>query len=60
MGLVLGLGFPSFRGGALRHTDSLGLSTFCDRADVYSELGELYKPSSSMREMGRANEIYYQ
>ena len=60
MGLVLGLGFPPFRGGALRHTDSLGLSTFCDRADVYSELGELYKPSSSMREMGRANEIYYQ
>ena len=60
MGLVLGLGFPPFRGGALRHTDSLGLSTFCDRADVYSELGELYKPSSTMREMGRANEIYYQ
>ena len=60
MGLVLGLGFPPFRGGALRHMDSLGLSTFCDRADVYSELGELYKPSSSMREMGRANEIYYQ
>ena len=60
MGLVLGLGFPPFRGGALRHTDSLGLSTFCDRADVYSELGELYKPSTSMREMGRANEIYYQ
>ena len=59
MGLVLGLGFPPFRGGALRHTDSLGLSTFCDRADVYSELGELYKPSSLMREMGRANEIYY-
>ena len=59
MGLVLGLGFPPFRGGALRHTDSLGLSTFCDRADVYRELGELYKPSSSMREMGRANEIYY-
>ena len=60
MGLVLGLGFPPFRGGALRHTDSLGLSTFCDRADVYSELGELYKPTSLMREMGRANEIYYQ
>ena len=60
MGLVLGLGFPPFRGGALRHTDSLGLSTFCNRADVYSELGELYKPSSTMREMGRANEIYYQ
>ena len=60
MGLVLGLGFPAFRGGALRHTDSLGLSAFCARADVYSELGELYKPSSLMREMGRANEIYYQ
>jgi 3-hydroxyacyl-CoA dehydrogenase/enoyl-CoA hydratase/3-hydroxybutyryl-CoA epimerase/enoyl-CoA isomerase len=60
MGLVLGLGFPAFRGGALRHADSAGLSTFCARADVYSELGELYKPSASMQEKGRAKGTYYQ
>ena len=59
MGLVLGLGFPAFRGGALRYVDSLGLSQFCAIADKYADLGELYHPTEKMREMASANETFY-
>lgn len=59
MGLVLGLGFPMFRGGALRYADSLGISHIVERADAYSELGKLYEPTQRMREMARDGESYY-
>ncbi len=59
MGLVLGLGYPAFRGGALRYIDSLGAAEFCRVADKYVELGDLYKPTAAMREKGAAGETYY-
>ena len=59
MGLVLGIGFPPFRGGALRYVDSLGLGQFCDIADKYAGLGELYQPTAKLRDMASANETFY-
>ncbi|NKB31629.1 MAG: fatty acid oxidation complex subunit alpha FadB [Pseudomonadales bacterium] len=59
MGLILGLGFPAFRGGALRYVDSLGVSNFCQIAEKYSEMGELYTPTETMIEKGAAGETYY-
>lgn len=59
MGLILGLGFPAFRGGALRYLDSLGVSKFCQVADKYAELGELYTPTALMRAKGASGETYY-
>ena len=59
MGLVLGLGYPAFRGGALRYIDSLGVAEFCRIADKYAELGDLYKPTAAMTEKGAAGETYY-
>lgn len=59
MGLVLGIGFPPFRGGALRYIDSLGVSEFCAIADKYSELGELYHPTEKLRAMAEASETFY-
>ena len=59
MGLILGLGFPAFRGGALRYLDSLGVSKFCQVADKYAELGELYTPTALMRAKGASDETYY-
>ena len=46
MGLVYGLGFPPFRGGALRWVDARGLASFVERADALSQdLGPLYAPT---------------
>ena len=59
MGLVLGLGFPTFRGGALRYLDSLGVTNFCQMVERYSDLGALYMPSEQMKEKGAAGETYY-
>lgn len=59
MGLVLGLGYPPFRGGALRYIDSMGVDRFCEMADQYAELGELYRPTGAMRQKGTAGETYY-
>jgi 3-hydroxyacyl-CoA dehydrogenase / enoyl-CoA hydratase / 3-hydroxybutyryl-CoA epimerase / enoyl-CoA isomerase len=59
MGLVLGLGFPAFRGGALRYIDSMGVAKFCELADKYVDLGEMYRPTEAMRAKGAAAETYY-
>ncbi|MBT8115996.1 MAG: enoyl-CoA hydratase/isomerase family protein [Arenicella sp.] len=42
MALLWGLGFPRFRGGALRHIDTIGLEKFCAIADKYGHLGAMY------------------
>lgn len=59
MGLIYGIGFPPFRGGACRYMDSIGLQTFVDHCDRFAELGNLYKPTDSMREMAKNNESYF-
>ena len=59
MGLILGIGFPTFRGGALRYIDSIGVKAFCDIADKYTELGDAYKPTDQMQTKAAAGEKYY-
>ena len=59
MGLILGVGFPPFRGGALKYADSLGLKTVVEKAEKYAHLGKLYEPTPTMREMAEAGKTYY-
>ena len=59
MGLALGIGFPAFRGGALRYIDSMGVDTFCELADRYAELGEMYQPTEQLRERAKAGTPFY-
>ncbi len=59
MGLVLGLGFPRFRGGALRYIDSMGARTFCALADRHAALGPLYSPTAGLRAMAAADSRFY-
>ena len=59
MGLVYGVGFPPFKGGALHHVDKLGLANFCKQADQYEALGPLYHPTEKMREMAATNGTFY-
>lgn len=59
MGLIYGIGFPPYLGGALHYLDQMGLQAFCDLADKYSHLGKLYEPTAKMREMANNNDTYY-
>ncbi|GGO86725.1 fatty acid oxidation complex subunit alpha [Marinobacterium nitratireducens] len=59
MGLVYGIGFPPFRGGALYYLDEMGLDRFCEMAARYADLGPLYQPTERMKQMAANGETYY-
>ncbi len=59
MGLIYGIGFPPFRGGALRYIDSIGVAEFVALADKYAELGPLYHPTAKLREMAANGQRFY-
>jgi 3-hydroxyacyl-CoA dehydrogenase/enoyl-CoA hydratase/3-hydroxybutyryl-CoA epimerase/enoyl-CoA isomerase len=59
MGLIYGIGFPPFRGGALRYIDSVGVAEFVALADKYADLGPLYHPTAKLREMAASGQRFY-
>lgn len=59
MGLIYGIGFPPFRGGALYYLDQMGLAEFCELAEKYKHLGGLYQPTERMKQMAAAGETYF-
>ena len=59
MALIMGIGFPLFRGGALKYIDSLGVAEFVALADRYIAISPLYAPTSKLREMARAGQTFY-
>ncbi|MCY0966487.1 fatty acid oxidation complex subunit alpha FadB [Parathalassolituus penaei] len=59
MGLIFGIGFPPFRGGACRYMDSVGLGRFVEICDQYADLGKLYQPTERMRAMAAAGESWF-
>jgi 3-hydroxyacyl-CoA dehydrogenase/enoyl-CoA hydratase/3-hydroxybutyryl-CoA epimerase/enoyl-CoA isomerase len=60
MALIMGIGFPMFRGGALKYVDTMGAKAFVEMADKYTHLGELYQPTESLRNMAANGETFYQ
>jgi 3-hydroxyacyl-CoA dehydrogenase / enoyl-CoA hydratase / 3-hydroxybutyryl-CoA epimerase / enoyl-CoA isomerase len=59
MGLLLGLGFPPFRAGALKWADSVGMKQLETESQKYLELGKLYDLTPQMKSMARENKTYY-
>jgi len=59
MGLIYGIGFPPYLGGAIHYLDQMGLAAFCELADKFRHLGKLYHPTEQMRAMAANNETYY-
>jgi 3-hydroxyacyl-CoA dehydrogenase/enoyl-CoA hydratase/3-hydroxybutyryl-CoA epimerase/3-hydroxyacyl-CoA dehydrogenase/enoyl-CoA hydratase/3-hydroxybutyryl-CoA epimerase/enoyl-CoA isomerase len=51
MGLILGIGFPAFRGGLLRWADSLGLPTVLRMLKKYEALGPRFQPTEPIRKL---------
>ena len=59
MGLIWGIGFPPFRGGALRYIDNVGASRFCEMADRYRDLGPAYHPTERLRAMADNGDRFF-
>jgi 3-hydroxyacyl-CoA dehydrogenase/enoyl-CoA hydratase/3-hydroxybutyryl-CoA epimerase/enoyl-CoA isomerase len=59
LGLLMGVGFPLFRGGPIRYMESIGLQEFIDKTEHYHHLGELYRAPMSLMNRASTNQSYF-
>jgi 3-hydroxyacyl-CoA dehydrogenase/enoyl-CoA hydratase/3-hydroxybutyryl-CoA epimerase/3-hydroxyacyl-CoA dehydrogenase/enoyl-CoA hydratase/3-hydroxybutyryl-CoA epimerase/enoyl-CoA isomerase len=63
LGMILGLGFPAFRGGLLRWTDHEGLASILGRLERLEHLGleegERFRPVNRLRRMASSGERFF-
>ena len=59
MGLILGIGFPTYRGGLLRWADALGLPAVLEKLKKYEALGTRFRPTEQMRELAASGKGFY-
>jgi 3-hydroxyacyl-CoA dehydrogenase/enoyl-CoA hydratase/3-hydroxybutyryl-CoA epimerase/3-hydroxyacyl-CoA dehydrogenase/enoyl-CoA hydratase/3-hydroxybutyryl-CoA epimerase/enoyl-CoA isomerase len=59
MGLILGIGFPPFRGGILRWCDTLGASAVVQRLERHAALGKRYQPTESLLRLAQSGGTFY-
>ncbi len=59
MGLILGIGFPPFRGGILRWCDSVGANVIVEKLAKLSHLGKRFEPTSSLLRLAKTGEKFY-
>jgi hypothetical protein len=59
MGLILGIGFPPFRGGLLRWCDNVGAQKLLDRIARYTPLGKRFEPTDEFVAMARRGGRFY-
>jgi 3-hydroxyacyl-CoA dehydrogenase/enoyl-CoA hydratase/3-hydroxybutyryl-CoA epimerase len=60
MAMVMGTGFPAFRGGLLRYADTLGIKEVVDRLnDLNETFGERFAPAKLLVEMAQKDQTFY-
>lgn len=59
MGLLLGLGFPAFRGGILRWADTMGIGRVMDKLSKYEALGPRFQPTEMLRKLAAEGRGFY-
>ena len=59
MGLILGIGFPPFKGGILRWADSMGAAVVVEKLGKYSHLGKRFEPTESLKKLATMNGRFY-
>lgn len=60
MGLLLGLGFPPFRAGALKYADTVGLNRLEEESKKYHHIGgNTYVFTPYMKSLSAENKTYY-
>jgi 3-hydroxyacyl-CoA dehydrogenase/enoyl-CoA hydratase/3-hydroxybutyryl-CoA epimerase len=60
MAMVMGTGFPPFRGGVLRHADAVGIPIVVDRLSRLADAqGERFRPCAALEDMVREQRRFY-
>jgi 3-hydroxyacyl-CoA dehydrogenase/enoyl-CoA hydratase/3-hydroxybutyryl-CoA epimerase/3-hydroxyacyl-CoA dehydrogenase/enoyl-CoA hydratase/3-hydroxybutyryl-CoA epimerase/enoyl-CoA isomerase len=59
MGLILGLGFPPFRGGILRWADTLGMRAVLEKLKKYENMGPRFQPTEQMSKLAADGKGFY-
>lgn len=59
MGVLMGIGFPLFRGGAVRYMENVGLANIVEQAKKYQHLGGLYEVPQSLLDKAQNNQSYF-
>jgi 3-hydroxyacyl-CoA dehydrogenase/enoyl-CoA hydratase/3-hydroxybutyryl-CoA epimerase/3-hydroxyacyl-CoA dehydrogenase/enoyl-CoA hydratase/3-hydroxybutyryl-CoA epimerase/enoyl-CoA isomerase len=59
MGLILGIGFPPFRGGLLKWCDNVGAQKILERVKKYAPLGKRFEPPEPFVAMAQKNAKFY-
>ncbi|MHB1557905.1 MAG: 3-hydroxyacyl-CoA dehydrogenase NAD-binding domain-containing protein [Isosphaeraceae bacterium] len=59
MGLILGIGFPPFKGGILRWADTVGAAVLVEKLARYSPLGKRYEPTESLKKLAKDGGTFY-
>jgi 3-hydroxyacyl-CoA dehydrogenase/enoyl-CoA hydratase/3-hydroxybutyryl-CoA epimerase len=60
LAMVLGTGFPAFRGGPLRYADAVGIPVLVDRLSRLADgQGERFRPAGLLRDMVREERGFY-
>ena len=61
LGMIMGTGFPPFRGGLLRYADRVGLKTVVSDLERYSkELGSRFTPAPLLKRKAEAGQTFYE
>lgn len=59
MGLILGTGFPPFRGGILRWADNVGLPAIVAKLQRYAPLGKRFEATPVLTELAAQNKGFF-
>ncbi|HEX8620235.1 MAG TPA: 3-hydroxyacyl-CoA dehydrogenase NAD-binding domain-containing protein, partial [Thermoanaerobaculia bacterium] len=60
LAMIMGTGFPPFRGGLLRYADSLGLPYVVSRLDALSTIGPRFRPNEPLKKLAERDAKFYQ
>lgn len=59
LGLLYGLGFPPFRGGALKYADSIGTKNLVEKTKKYESLGPCYQAAPMLAKLAESDQKFY-
>ena len=59
MAMIMGIGFPAFRGGPCRYVDQTGVAEYVALCNTYAHLGKAYEAPQLLRDMAENNKKFY-